>query len=309
MAYTISILTDQSRIPEIIALFRTGLGETTAEHWIWRLFTANGQEDLPFAVIAEDETGKIIGLSTAIPVRYGRSQRKCVLIGDWVVHPSCRGQGIIRKIFDFTRTYLSQHSYDFILVFPNANSYPIFLQYGFKDLTGACSWNSRTRPVFSRSTPSGTTWRGIKYRFSKHCPLTTIDNQQENRLYRTPGYLRWKYDQNPDTDYTWLSLWENSDLIGYFVYSLAKGRLRTAVNIYDWDYSFSQEASFIHAVSLLRSQGSYVSFWGIYSGDMLELLRKAGLKSQKSEARCIVRPLRPDSVPDQMIITRADTDY
>lgn len=104
-------------------------------------------------------------------------------------------------------------------------------------------------------------------------------------------------------------MWENSDLIGYFVYSLAKGRLRTAVNIYDWDYSFSQEASFIHAVSLLKSQGSYVSFWGIYSGDMLELLRKAGLKSQKSEARCIVRPLRPDGVPDQMIITRADTDY
>ena len=309
MQYSISILSDQSRIPEVITLFRTGLGETSIEHWVWRLFSDNGQEDRPFAVIAEDETGRMAGISTVIPTRYGTSRKKCVSFGDWVVHPNDRGQGLIRKIFDFMCDYFSQRGYDFMLTFPNENSYPILRRYGFADLTGVSSWNSVTKPFALRRQPNSRIYQGISYRFSERCPLTTLPNPLENRLFRTPEYLSWKYDQNPDVTYAWLTLWQDSDLLGYFVYTLTKGRLRTAVNVYDWDYYSTQDAPFRYAISLLRGLGSFVSFWGIYSGDLLELLKQSGLQSHPGKTKCIVRPMQPEGLPDQLIITRADTDY
>lgn len=309
MQYSISILSDQSRIPEVIALFRTGLGETSVEHWVWRLFTDNGQEDRPFAVIAEDEAGRMAGISTVIPTRYGVNRKKCVSFGDWVVHPDDRGQGLIRKIFNFICDYFSRLGYDFMLTFPNDNSYPILRRYGFEDLTGVLSWNSRTRPFALRHRPNNRNHQGVSYRFSERCPLTALPNLQENRLYRTPEYLSWKYDQNPDVTYAWLTLWQDSDLLGYFVYTLTKGRLRTAVNVYDWDYYSTQDAPFRYAISLLRGLGSFVSFWGIYSGDSLELLKQSGLQSHPGKTKCIVRPMQPEGLPDQLIITRADTDY
>ena len=161
MQYSISILSDQSRIPEVITLFRTGLGETFIEHWVWRLFSDNGQEDRPFAVIAEDETGRMAGISTVIPTRYGTSRKKCVSFGDWVVHPNDRGQGLIRKIFDFMCDYFSQRGYDFMLTFPNENSYPILRRYGFADLTVVSSWNSVTKPFALRRQPNSRIYQGI----------------------------------------------------------------------------------------------------------------------------------------------------
>ena len=309
MQYSISILSDQSRIPEVISLFRTGLGETSVEHWVWRLFTDNGQEDRPFAVIAEDETGRMVGISTVIPTRYGSSQKKCVSFGDWVIHPNHRGQGLIRKIFNFIYDYFSQRGYDFMLTFPNQNSYPILRRYGFEDLTGVASWNSKTQPFALRHRPNNRNHQGVSYRFSERCPLTALPSPKENRLYRTPEYLSWKYDQNPDVTYTWLTLWQDETLLGYFVYTLTKGRLRTAVNVYDWDYYSSQDAPFRYAVYLLRGLGSFVSFWGIYTGDLLELLKQSGLQFHPGETKCIVRPMQPEGIPDELNITRADTDY
>ena len=171
MQYSISILSDQSRIPEVITLFRAGLGETSIEHWVWRLFSDNGQEDRPFAVIAEDETGRMAGISTVIPTRYGTSRKKCVSFGDWVVHPNDRGQGLIRKIFDFMCDYSSQRGYDFMLTFPNVNSYPILRRYGFADLTGVSSWNSvRNRLPFDANRTAESI-RGFHIGFQSDAPL------------------------------------------------------------------------------------------------------------------------------------------
>ena len=113
MKYTISVFDDPKRIPELVKLFSTGLGETSAEHWRWRLFTPNGLEDQPFAVVAqEEESNRLLGVSTVIPVYYGKDKIKAILFGDWVVHPSARGQGIIGKIFDYICAYAKENGYE-----------------------------------------------------------------------------------------------------------------------------------------------------------------------------------------------------
>ena len=121
--------------------------------------------------------------------------------------------------------------------------------------------------------------------------------------------MKWKYDQNPDVEYTWLTLWTGDDLVGYFVYTLTKGRLRTAVNIYDWDCSLQYKGAFFSAVSLLKTLGSYISFWGVYPERMQALLREAGLNQRDTATKCVVRAMKPGGVPEHMLITRADTDY
>ena len=309
MEFTISVLQEQNRIPEVIELFRTGLGDTSEAHWRWRLFTDNGQEDRPFAVIADDENGRMVGVSAVFPARYGCTQKKCVAFGDWVVHPDYRGQGLIRKIFDFTCAYFVECGYDFMLTFPNEMSYPILKRYGFRDLSGVTNWNSRTKLFLSHGNPKDQTVSGVEYRYTRHCALEEIPKQREDRLYRTTAYLRWKYDQNPDQDYTWLTLWQRGEPLGYFVYTLMKGRLRTAVNVYDWDYWQGDVAIFAQAVKQLKQLGSFVSFWGIYAEDLQALLRQAGLEHLDGATKCIVREMHPTGLPEQLTITRVDTDY
>ena len=70
MEYRIYRLEDESRLGEICQLFATGLGETTEEYWKWRIFTPNGQAQ-PELIVAEDETGQIIGVSSVLPELYG----------------------------------------------------------------------------------------------------------------------------------------------------------------------------------------------------------------------------------------------
>jgi GNAT superfamily N-acetyltransferase len=310
MKYTISVFDDPKRIPELVELFRTGLGETSVEHWRWRLFTPNGLEDQPFAVVArEEESERLLGVSTVIPVYYGKDKIKAILFGDWVVHPSARGQGIIGKIFDYICAYAKENGYSFMITFPNQNSYPILKKYGFEDLEGVFSWNSSTSLFLRKRSPKDKEIKGISYRFFKTCPFEGEIPQYSGRLYRNASLLRWKYDLNPDEHYTWLTLWKEDLCLGYFVYQLTKGRLRTAVNVYDWAYYEKDPECFKEAVALLQKQGNFVSFWGKYDEDTQGLLEECGFKKDGGRAVCIVKSVTGDELPAPLTLTRIDTDY
>lgn len=311
MSYTISVFDDPKRIPELIDLFRTGLGDTTVEHWNWRLFAENGQPDKAFAVIVEDENGKMAGVSSMLPVTYGsgENERKCLQFCDWVVHPDHRGKGLIKMIYQFTCDYFVKKGYDFIMEFPNDNSYPIFQKYGFHEEPHVGSWNSAKHLLFSKKVPADRIFNGVEFRFADTCPLTDEVFVREDRISRNPTFLKWKYDQNPDTDYRWVSLWKDGCCIGYFVYTLTKGRLHTAVNVYDWEYNGTDGALLGKMITLLGKMGSYVSIWGRYDGQTQALMEQAGLHNAGGDTRLVLKALSDKSWPEKLTLTRIDTDY
>ena len=311
MEYTLSVLNDPTRIPELIELFRTGLGETTQAYWKWRLFTDNGQPDRPIAIVAETGENSIVGMMCILPVLY-RTQNgyiKCAQIGDWVIHPNHRGCGIAKKIYSYVAAYLSSQKYDFILGFPNGNSYPILKKYGFDDLTGVTCWNTADRVFLSASKKKNNfEYEGMIYRFSEQFPEVDMYAPGEGCMLKNASFLKWKYDWNPNGKYTWLTLWQEGRCIGYFVYLMTRGRLRTAVNVYDWAYVGAESKYFKYAVDLLRAKGNFVSFWGRYPSEENRLLGNANLHNRSKSTVCIVKAIGGSKVPD-LRLTRIDTDY
>ena len=118
-------LEDENRLSEVCALFSMGLGDTTEAYWKWRIFTPNGQEQ-PEAIVAEDEQGRLVGVSSVLPEIYGDFEWKCAQLCDWVIHPDYRGQGLVGKLYRYAVERYTRLGYDFMIEYPNDNSYPIF---------------------------------------------------------------------------------------------------------------------------------------------------------------------------------------
>lgn len=307
MAHRIYRLEDQSRLGEICQLFANGLGETTEEYWKWRIFTPNGQAQ-PELIVAEDESGRIIGVSSVLPELYGNRERKCAQLCDWVIHPDFRGQGLVGKLYRYAHELYSTLDYDFLSVYPNDNSYPIFQNYGFEEKEPIGSWNTPKKLFSKKRTAEDFECCGLAYRFTDTCPVTAF-RQRSDRMYRTPEFMHWKYDLNPDTKFQWLSVWEEENLLGYFVFTCTHGRLRTAVNVYDWDFDPVAQDAFRQSISLLSRLGNYVSIWGRYGAQERALLERAGMALSPGGTRLMLKALSKKGWPEPLTLTRLDTDY
>lgn len=302
------VLKDESRISELIELFQLGLGETKEVHWKWRLFTDNdGQE--PEVVVMENAEGKLIGMATIIPVAYGNQEYKGIQLCDWVVHPDFRGQGIIGRLYRYMYTYYESKGYDFLMAFPNENSYPILVKYGFEDCSSPECWNSHKRFYLPHKMKSNMFYKGYSFHITDTCPIQSSILQREGRLYRTPKFLRWKYDLNPDTEFKWLSIWKDQVLYGYFVFTQNRGRINTAVNVYDWDYWTEKDDLFVTAIKQLKQYGNYVSIWGKYDETAKEYLSGASLQRSNAGNKLVMKAMSKKGCPPQLILTRIDTDF
>lgn len=303
---------DESRISELIELFRLGLGDTTEKHWKWRLFSCDFSPK-PEAIVMENEFGKIIGMGTVLPLKYGDSEYKCVQLCDWVVHPEYRGQGVIRKIYDYIYKRYEEKGYDFLMAFPNENSYPILKKYNFVEQSPPVCWNTKQHFFFSFKRKCNTEFNvkenGFVYRVTKNQPFIQPILQKKDRVFRTPQFLKWKYDLNPDFEFQWLSIWQGSVLCGYMVFSQTHGRIRTAVNVYDFDYWLSDSKPFCIALKLLKSYGNYVSIWGKISTEEKRLCVDANMYETNAENKLVLKAISKKGYPAQLRITRIDTDF
>ncbi|MBR6533531.1 MAG: GNAT family N-acetyltransferase [Clostridia bacterium] len=310
MEYKISILKDATRLPEIVELFKTGLGDTTPQFWEWRLFADNGQQDKPFAIIAEDENNRIVAMSSILTAIYGKENKyKCFQFCDWVVHPDYRGKGLIGSIYRFTCDYFQNKGYDFIIEFPNDMSYPIFKKYKFVEENNISSWQTSKnffKLIFKEKTLK---YKNIKFKFSNNCPFNNQSFSSENRIYRDSKFLIWKFDENPETKYHWLTLWETDKCIGYFVFTIHNGRIQTAVNVYDWEFLHSDYKILKFALKKLKEFGNYVSVWGKYPDNMIDIFLKVGLKKVVNKTRFVHFSASHKPFPKDLILTRIDTDY
>lgn len=311
MEYILSVLENDDRISELIELFATGLGKTTESYWRWRLFTENGQPDPPIAVVVDDENGKMCGMSSILPVEYGigTEKRKCVQFCDWVVHPKHRGKGIIRMIYDHTYSYYLNKGYDFIMEFPNDNSYPIFQKYGFSEEAHIDCWRSSSNLFPREHSLHDITVNGIEIVFSEVCPIDSENFYRKDRIVRTPAFLRWKYDQAPNTEHKWIGFKSDGRYIGYVVYTLTHGRFRTAVNVYDWEYPLNNSDALNTALGAIGKKGHFTSIWGRYDVGDRRLLEQCGFKRKSSGTRFMLKAMSVRGMMENITLTRIDTDY
>lgn len=307
MSNRIYVLKDEDRLDEVCALFATGLGETTRAHWKWRIFTPNGQLP-PEAVVIENEQRRLVGMLSVLPELYGDRAQKCAQLCDWVIHPDFRGQGLLGKLYRYTFERYAGLGFDFMVGFPNVHAYPILQKYSFEEKEPIGSWNTAKKPLAFKRPAEDIDFEGLAYRFTPSCPLSSFPTRPD-RIFRTPEYMRWKYDANPDVSFQWLVVWERAQPIGYFVYTCTQGRLRTAVNVYDWEFEPTAQEAFRKAIGLLGRLGNYVSIWGRYGEKERKLLQGAGMTEGTGRTKYMLKTLSEKGYPDPLTLTRLDTDY
>lgn len=311
MSEKVFLFQDSSRISELVELFSTGLGETTYEYWKWRLFSDIGEMN-PTAVVFENENGRLDGMLTAIPVIYGDEQnrKRALQMCDWVVRPEARGKGILSKMYRYITEIYRDMGFDFLMAFcPNENSRPVFERYQYQNYGIFSRWSTKFHLIFGASKTGVFQGKNAEYRFTENCPDIEF-SPNKLRLLRDRFYMEWKFDKDPSVSYSWLSVWKEQKCIGYFVYVFTKGRIRTVVNVYDWEFEKTEPTAFSEAVSLLNTMGNSVCIWGRYSEAENSLFKSAELKEKNMGCQLVVKPFdETKKIPDGLIFSRVDMDY
>lgn len=313
MEFRIFPLKDTSRLPELCALFAKGLAQTTPEQWLWKHYTENGLPEGRI-LVAEDEAGQLRAMFAMQPAWYRRGEERILLVQteDLVIDPECRGQGLMRKLYDYTMEDYRRQGAAAITAFScNDASYPIFLKYGAKNLgdIGALATPKALLPKLRRRHYRKGGW---EIQICREMPKDLFITGKDDvfKMEKTTRTLEWKFTENPELQYQWLTIRKDGALKGWFVYYVNKGRLRSAVNICDWELrSHVTSAILKHAVTILQTLGNWVTLWGRQSDADLALWRAAGLTEQEVHPDHFMFHATADFAPPaHWHITKIDSD-
>jgi GNAT superfamily N-acetyltransferase len=314
MEYRLYPLEDQSRLDEICTLFAKGLAETTPEYWKWKHFFENGQPE-GMILVAEAEDGSFAGMFALQPEHYGRGNSQITVIQneDLVIDPAHRGTGLMKRLYRYALEYYREQGAVGSVSFCNAASYPIFLKYGAEDRGDiyTCNTDKHLLPIYLNRTG----WKkgAWEIRIGDQMPddLFYPVNEEAYQLRKSDAFMKWKFVDNPDGPFRWLTIRNNGKLMGYMVTKIVQGKFRRAVNIYDWALRDELPDEMLRAaVKLLHTHGNWVSLWGRYSDAVLDRWARAGL-AQKNEqgTHFVLHTFGDTPMPAEWHVTRADLDY
>ena len=314
MDYHIYPLKEQSRLEELCALFAKGLADTTPEYWKWKHFSENGQPE-GMILVAEAEDGAFAGMFALQPERYEWNGREILMVQteDLVIDPSHRGTGLMRRLYSYAMEYYAAMGAVGFVSFCNENSYPIFLKYGSVDRGYIYTQNSRksSLPIYTNKKNAKT--GGWNLEISDAMPEDLFYPVHSSGFGMVKGdtFMKWKFADNPEGPFRWLTIREHGELKGYAVVYVTQGRFRRAVNIYDWALKDEVSAEVLKkAVNLLRTYGNWVSLWGKHSDEVAERWKQAGLVEQTEKGtHFVLHQLREAPLPEHWHLTRADLDY
>lgn len=313
MEFCIYPLTDTSRLPELCVLFAKGLAKTTPEYWLWKHYSDNG---LPkgMVLIADDESGKMRAIFAMQPAWYRQGNSKIMLVQleDLVIDPECRGQGLMRKLYSYTMDYYrTQGAAGLIGLSANDKSYAVLTSYGFCNLGGIRSvCTSKTLiPRFSKNGYRNEGWN-IVIGDAMPDDLFFSDHSTSFKLVKNKQFMEWKFINSPERTYQWLTIRRDGVLEGYIVFYVNQGRLRSAVNICDWELKESINDCILRkTVNILQSRGNWVSLWGRFDDRSAARWCRAGLKIKSPDQDYFIYyPIDDTQLPTNWHITKADSD-
>lgn len=307
-------LKDTSRLPELCNLFAKGLAQTTPQQWLWKHYTPN---DLPegMILVAEDEGGALRAMFAMQPAWYRRGEERLLLVQteDLVIDPECRGQGLMRKLYDYTMDYYRRQGAAAITAFScNDASYPIFLKYGARnlgDISALTTPKTALPPLWRKGTYSRDGWK-IAISGDMPANLFFIQSDTVFKMEKTQRTVAWKFTENPDQHYQWLTIRKDSELVGWLVFYVNKGRLRSAVNICDWELKACVTPAILaEAVKLLQRLGNWVTLWGRQSEADRARWQAAGLNQEELHPdHFVFHSTGAQTPPAAWHITKLDSD-
>lgn len=314
MDYRIYPLKDQSRLDELCSLFAKGLADTTPEYWRWKHFSKNGHPESTI-LVAEAKDGSFAGMFALKPLYYEYDGKRVLVVQpmDLVIDPTYRGSGLMRKLHNYAVAHFTQMGAIGFMEFPNQNSYPILLKYGSKDMQGVFSRNTKKRilPVYLEKRE--VSYGGWEIVLQNEMPSDLFYPIRQNNLTieKSEDFMKWRFRDNPDYSYKWLTIRKDGVLHGYLTVHITQGRFRRAVNIYDWILDEQVDAQTLKAaVKLLSSHGNWISLWGKYEQDELDRWAEVGLTEQNLDpTNFLWYVLGNADIPEHWHLTRADLDY
>lgn len=314
MEYRLYPLEDQTRLDEICTLFAKGLADTTPDYWKWKHFTEN-RHPKGMILVAEAEDGSLAGMFALQPEWYVCADKKIIAIQneDLVIDPAHRGTGLMKKLYHFAKDYYTNEGAVGSISFCNPASYPIFLKYGAED----------RGDIYTRNTPKILLPIYLKEKSAKlgDWEINVVDQMPNDLFYpinkdafqmaKNDAFMKWKFSDNPEGPFLWLTIRHSGKLLGYMVVHITQGRLRRAANIYDWALDSAVPDHVLkRAVKLLRTHGNWVSLWGLYSEDVLKRWTAAGLTEQDEKGtHFVLHNFGDKTMPANWHLTRADLDY
>ena len=314
MDYRIYPLENTDRLDEICTLFATGLADTTPDFWKWKHFSDNGMPK-GMILVAEAEDGSFAAVFALQPENYVCNGEKTVIIQteDLVILPAHRGSGLMKKLYFYAKEHYAKEGATALLGFCNDNSYPIFVKYGATDMGDSYSWDSAKSLLPIYLNKKRATHKDWKIEVTDEMPndLFYLENTESFQMEKNDTFMKWKFVDNPEGPFYWLTIRKNGVLMGYVVYAVTQGRLRRAVNIYDWALNDQVDAAVLkRAVDLLRTHGNWVNLWGRYTDAILDRWAAAGIKNKNEQGtRFILHALTDEPLPENWHLTRADLDY
>lgn len=314
MDYRIYPLENPDRLEEICTLFATGLADTAPDFWKWKHFSDNG---LPkgMILVAEAEDGTLAGMFSLQPEIYACNEQRLFVIQaeDLVISPNHRGSGLMRKLHRFMIEYYTQAGMAGFIGFPNENSLPVLVKYGAKQAEDTYSWNSAKSFLPIYPMKKRITHQNWKIEVTDQMPddLFYPGNAEAYQLEKNDAFMKWRFVDNPEGAFRWLTIRKNGVLMGYVVYAITQGRLRRAVNIYDWALNDQVDAAVLKkAVDLLRTHGNWVNLWGRYTDTVLARWAAAGIKYKDEQGtHYLLHTFTDEPLPENWHLTRADLDY
>jgi len=314
MEYRLYPLEDQSRLDEICSLFAKGLADTTPEYWKWKHFSENGQPK-GMILVAETEDGSLAGMFALQPERYTCAEKTILVIQneDLVIDPVHRGTGLMKKLYHFAKDYYTNEGAVGSISFCNPASYPIFLKYGAEDRGDIYTWNTPKSflPIYREKRRDIFGDWEISLTDQMPGDLFYHVNEHAFQMVKNDAFMKWKFVDNPDGPFLWLTIRRSGQLLGYLVVHITQGKLRRAVNIYDWalDDTVSDDV-LKRAVKLLRTHGNWVSLWGLYGEKVLNRWTAAGLTEKNEKGtHFVLHHFGDKTMPENWHLTRADLDY
>ncbi len=230
---------------DMLGLFKLVFGnERSIEHWIWQF--RNCPYGGPFATLARRRSdhllvGQHVVMLNRLNVK-GRPVGGCHSL-DLAVHPDYRGQRIFDLTARDCFAWCLSHGIQFVIAFPNASSYPGFvrtlgwnrilhpsryvLRLGLgapirRSLRGVPLVANAMDLVFRgarrlqlnvrHATLAGQAGRGVEFAISRTVPeghealWDACRSQEVLSLWKDSEYLRWRYDESPVHDFSYLYL-------------------------------------------------------------------------------------------------------
>lgn len=218
-------------IPKIIELLKISLGETLIPKsevlWKWKHL------DNPFGkspVLLAEENGQLIGVRAFLKWEYsenGKFHPACRAI-DTATHPDHQGKGIFKNLTLSLIDEIKKDGVALIFNTPNSKSTPGYISMGWE------KWGKLPLKLnfhFNKSKKyknENSDWEQVSPLIDVIESSDFIGPKIQTRL--VPGYMRWRYRDNPLFPYHYLSDGENYLLI----YRIKEGKMGREFRICDF---------------------------------------------------------------------------